>query len=46
VAEDIALSAVRVSLGWTSTAADIDAFLDGWAALRSRHLARAGAPTA
>lgn len=44
VPEDIALSAVRVSLGWTSTMADIDAFLDGWAALRARHLARAANP--
>ena len=41
VAEDIALSAVRVSLGWTTTAADIDGFIDGWSALRARHLARA-----
>jgi cysteine desulfurase len=44
VPEDIALSAVRVSLGWTSTMADIEAFLDGWAALRARHLARAAKP--
>jgi cysteine desulfurase len=46
VPQDIALSAVRVSLGWTSTVADIDGFIEGWSVLRARHLAHAGAPTA
>ena len=46
VPEDIATSAVRVSLGWTTIAADIDGFIDGWSALRTRHLARTGAPAA
>ena len=46
VPEDIATSAIRVSLGWTTTAADIDGFIDGWSALRKRHLARTGAPVA
>jgi len=36
VPEGIALSAVRVSLGWTTTPDDIDAFLAGWSALRRR----------
>ncbi|MBK1697617.1 cysteine desulfurase family protein [Rhodovibrio salinarum] len=37
VSEDDADSAVRVSLGWTSTADDIDVFLDAWGKLVRRH---------
>lgn len=36
VPEEIALSAVRISLGWTTTADDIDAFLGAWSELRRR----------
>jgi cysteine desulfurase len=32
----IADSTIRVSLGWTTTEADIDHFIDTWAALRTR----------
>ena len=46
VPEDIATSAIRVSLGWTTEAVDIDGFIDGWSSLRTRHLARTGAPAA
>ncbi len=42
VPEEIALCAVRVSLGWTTTSDDIDAFIEGWSALRDRHRARTG----
>ncbi|MGQ9367735.1 cysteine desulfurase family protein [Azospirillum sp. ST 5-10] len=35
-------SAVRVSLGWTSTAADVERFLDAWTAM-ARRLAPGGA---
>jgi len=34
--------ALRVSLGWTSTAADVDAFLAGYQSILSRHRARQG----
>ncbi|MBK1668490.1 cysteine desulfurase [Rhodovibrio sodomensis] len=37
VAEADAESAIRVSLGWTSAAADVDAFLDAWARLVRKH---------
>ena len=40
LAPDIAGCAVRVSLGWTTTAADIDRFAEEWLRLR----ARLGAP--
>jgi len=43
VPEDIALSAVRVSLGWTTTVEDIEAFLGGWSALRRRAAGTAAA---
>jgi cysteine desulfurase len=36
VDRDDAGCAVRVSLGWTTTDADIDAFIDAWRDLRSR----------
>lgn len=36
-AGELAGSAVRVSLGWTSAAADVEAFVDAFAALARRH---------
>jgi cysteine desulfurase len=33
---DIASSTIRVSLGWSSTAADVDCFVQSWAALHRR----------
>jgi cysteine desulfurase len=39
--EDIARCAIRVSLGWTTTGADIDAFVAAWTALWRRAAARA-----
>jgi cysteine desulfurase len=36
VAPDIAATAIRVSLGWTTTQAEIDAFADAWLALAHR----------
>jgi cysteine desulfurase len=33
---DVAGSAIRVSLGWSSTAADIERFLESWTALAAR----------
>ena len=36
VPEALALCAVRVSLGWSTTAADIDIFFAAWQALRRR----------
>lgn len=41
--EAAAAEAIRVSLGWTTTAADIDRFLDAWTALAARHGAVASA---
>jgi cysteine desulfurase len=37
VSEADAQSAIRVSLGWDSEAADVDAFLDAWAKLVRKH---------
>jgi cysteine desulfurase len=37
VSESDAESAIRVSLGWTSTAEDVDAFLHAWAKLVRKH---------
>lgn len=36
IAPEIANSTIRVSLGWTTTEADIDRFIDTWTALRAR----------
>ena len=36
IAPDIAASTIRVSLGWSSTAADIDRFVQSWSALYRR----------
>jgi cysteine desulfurase len=36
IAPEIANSTIRVSLGWTTTEADIDHFIDTWTALRAR----------
>lgn len=33
---DLARSAIRVSLGWTTTDRDVTAFLDGWSAIAGR----------
>ncbi|MSP20452.1 MAG: cysteine desulfurase [Alphaproteobacteria bacterium] len=41
-AEDIARSAIRVSLGWGSSAADIDRFCTAWSALIARRAMREG----
>ena len=36
VPEEIAISAVRVSLGWDTTEAEIDRFVEAWRALAAR----------
>lgn len=43
VAPDLARAAIRVSLGWTTTAADIDRFIAVWQRILARHKARAAA---
>jgi cysteine desulfurase len=43
VAPDLAASALRVSLGWTSTAADVEAFLAAWRQMRDRAALRRSA---
>lgn len=43
VAPQLAGAALRVSLGWTTTAADIEAFIAVWKRLVARHKARAAA---
>ena len=43
VAPDIAGSAIRVSLGWTTTEAEIDMFISVWTKLLARHRARKAA---
>jgi cysteine desulfurase len=40
IAPAVAESAIRISLGWTSTAADLDQLVDAWSALYSRTRAR------
>jgi cysteine desulfurase len=40
IAPDVAIAALRVSVGFSSTEADVDAFIAAW----SRHVARAPAP--
>jgi cysteine desulfurase len=40
---DLAACAIRVSMGWCSEAADVDRFLESWAALRSRRTAHKAA---
>jgi cysteine desulfurase len=39
VAPDIAGSALRVSLGWTTTADDIEQFISAWAKIKARRKA-------
>lgn len=39
VAPDLAGSAIRVSLGWTTTAEDIERFISAWAKLKARRKA-------
>ena len=41
IAPEIALGTIRISLGWTTTEADIAHFLDAWTALARRLLRRA-----
>jgi cysteine desulfurase len=36
---DLARSSIRVSLGWDSSAADIDRFMTAWTGLSARSLA-------
>jgi cysteine desulfurase len=43
VAPDLAASAIRVSLGWTSTAVDVEAFLAAWRQMRDRAALRRSA---
>ncbi len=43
VAPDIANATIRVSLGWSTTEADIAHFIDAWTALRRRTTSRAQA---
>jgi cysteine desulfurase len=43
VGPELAASAIRVSLGWTTTEADIDAFLAAWRQMRERTLQRRSA---
>jgi len=38
--DDAAASAIRVSLGWQTTAADGDRFVEAWAALANRRAQR------
>jgi cysteine desulfurase len=40
VADELAVCAVRVSLGWTTTSDHIDRFIDAWHALQERALSR------
>ena len=42
VGPDLADSALRVSLGWSSTSADVEAFLSGFAEVLGRHQRRQG----
>lgn len=42
VAPDLAECALRVSLGWNSTATDVEAFLAGYRSILERHRARQG----
>ncbi len=43
VPPEVALTAIRVSLGWDSTAADVDRFVDCWQRIRERAGATAAA---
>jgi cysteine desulfurase len=36
VADDLAETAIRVSLGWTSTEADVERFIAAWSDLYAR----------
>jgi cysteine desulfurase len=38
VPDELGLCAVRISLGWTTTSADIDGFVTGWQKLHDRKL--------
>jgi cysteine desulfurase len=42
VAPELAECALRVSLGWNSTASDVDAFVAGYQSILERHRARQG----
>jgi len=43
VAPEISLAAIRVSLGWNTTEADIDTFIAAWRRILARHKARVAA---
>lgn len=43
VPDEMAVCAVRVSLGWTTTEDDIERFIDVWSALHARNRSRAAA---
>jgi cysteine desulfurase len=43
VAPELAQSAIRVSLGWNSSAEDIDRFIAVWRRLRARRKAKVAA---
>lgn len=43
VAPEISRAAIRVSLGWTTTSADVDHFIAAWRKILARHKARAAA---
>ena len=44
--EDIAASAIRISLGWSSAESDVERFLEAWTALAARTAPRTAAPAA
>ncbi len=43
VADDLAKAAIRVSLGWNTTAQDIENFIAAWRRILARHKARQAA---
>jgi cysteine desulfurase len=43
VAPELASGAIRISLGWNTTEADIARFIETWNTLLSRHSARKAA---
>jgi cysteine desulfurase len=42
VSQALSECALRVSLGWNSTAADVEAFLEGFESVLGRHRSRHG----
>jgi cysteine desulfurase len=43
VGEDIARTAIRVSMGWTTDVADVDRFVEVWSGIHCRAQARRSA---